>query len=586
MTKVEFIAIGDHSINGYTTFSCIEDIKIDKNKSYEIVVVAVESNKATEGFAACARLYALGYKSILVQIKTANNLPSTNVHGIEVISHHCTEKALQKAIDKVLKTSNKNVLDSVYGLELASILLKQPTFEMAKTIIESTFKEQWNIVLAGAELSFSIAASDELESKNSPLNNLLINSIFALPIFLVIIYCILILSMVIGSKIQQIFLYYTDFIATGLEHHVNQSFIIFYKSIIGGIETVLSFIPMIFLIYICLAFLERSGYMARAIRMLDKIANKIGLSGGMFIPMIAGFGCNVPAIVTASTLKDKKEQLLTVMMTPFIACSARLSVFAMLCNIFFETNAYNVVFLLYLIGILIAILTGMIFKTKCIIASPYISLPMLIFPDLPTLAVAAWNRTYEFITGAGRVIFILFVCIYLANAALGQEANKLNHDSILARISKTAAPVFKPIGLKENNWPAVAALATGVIAKESIIGTFRAAYSDQPAGISSIRNQFDGKLGVFCYLLFVLLYFPCLSVFITIAKYLNYRWAIFSAVWSNFVAYSVAAGTFSMGKFCIKHPLICIITLIIITICAIIKFSHLPFKDIHETSGN
>jgi len=296
----------------------------------------------------------------------------------------------------------------------------------------------------------------------------------------------------------------------------------------SGISITVTFIPVLAAMFLCLGVLESSGYMARAAFIVDRLMSHLGLSGRSFVPMIVGFGCNVPAVMGTRTLSSKRERILTIMMMPFMSCSARLAIYAIFVAAFFPLGGQNVIFSLYLIGIAVAVLTGLALRSTILSKDASMSLiemPDYRWPLFSALLRQVWQRLKSFLLKAGVLIIILNVII-----------NGLGHD-VLQNIGKYLTPLFAPIGIASENWPATLGLLTGLIAKEAVVGTLNAFYSSEAAMI----QYFGGPIEAYAYLLFTLLYFPCVSVVAVIAKELNIKWALFSVAWSTGLAYIIAA---------------------------------------------
>lgn len=313
-----------------------------------------------------------------------------------------------------------------------------------------------------------------------------------------------------------------------------------------GINITVTFIPVLTTMFISLGILESSGYMTRAAFIVDRVMRIFGLPGKSFVPMIVGFGCNVPAVMGARTMAHRYERILTIMMIPFMSCSARLAIYAIFVAAFFPIGGQNVIFSLYVIGILVAALTGLALRTAVLPekqATSLIEMPDYRWPTARVLARQVWNRLKSFLIKASGIIIVLCVLI-----------NGIGYNN-LEKVGKTITPVFAPIGISSENWPATVGLLTGLLAKEAVIGTLNSVYS-VAAGAEQIaiaentlsnaaENEmivrFGGVTAAYAYLLFTLLYFPCVSVVAVIAKELNKRWAMFSVLWSTSLAYIVAA---------------------------------------------
>ena len=379
----------------------------------------------------------------------------------------------------------------------------------------------------------------------------------------------------------------------------------------GGIQTVATFIPVIGFLYLVLTWLEDSGYMARAAFVMNGVMQKIGLSGQAFVPLIVSFGCNVPAIMATRALPSKRERLVTIMMAPFMSCGARLSVYALFVAAFFSHNAALIVFALYFLGIVIAVLTGLMLQ-KTILpgkAEPFlIELPPWRLPTFKNLIFGTWSRLKGFLLDAGKIIIIMVMLIQVFNS-VGKDfsfGNQDSENSMLSVTAKAVVPVFEPMGINERNWPAIVGILTGVLAKEVVVGTLDAIYTSldkdnhkdeapqsiqqglidavvsikdnaiglkdlilDPLGFATIkaekqgvndslfgiiRDRFSDKYAAFAYLLFILLYFPCVAATAAIAREAGIKWAVFSGAWSTGLAYLVATNFYQLSHFS-RNPL-------------------------------
>ncbi len=273
----------------------------------------------------------------------------------------------------------------------------------------------------------------------------------------------------------------------------------------GGIRTVATFIPVIGFLYLFLSFLEDSGYMARAAFVMDRFMRSVGLPGKSFIPLIVGFGCNVPAIMATRTLEQPRERIMTVMMVPFMSCGARLPVYALFAVAFFPVGGQNLVFALYLIGIGFAVMTGLVLRNTMLQgeASAFVmELPPYHLPTLRGVLLRTWDRLKSFLFRAGRVILAVVIVLSFLNS-LGTDGSFGNEDtdrSVLAEIAKAITPVVEPMGIDEENWPATVGILTGIFAKEAVVGTLNALYGnlgvDDAGGEGGAEEAFDFWAGI------------------------------------------------------------------------------------------
>jgi len=384
----------------------------------------------------------------------------------------------------------------------------------------------------------------------------------------------------------------------------------------SGIQLVATFIPVIGFLFLCLSILEDSGYMSRAAFVVDRLMSKLGLPGNAFVPLIVGFGCNVPSVMAARTLGRDSDRLLTIAMAPFMSCGARLTVYALFAAAFFPNNGQNIVFLLYLLGIGMAVLTGWVFRKQIFAAEmtpSFQEMPAYHLPVIRNILLTTWFRLRAFVFRAGKTIVLVVIALSFLNS-IGTDGSfgHANTDkSALSVVGKAITPLFVPIGLSRDNWPATVGLFTGLFAKEAVVGTLDALYSGSemidlnappdinaavqaafmsivtnasellghlgdPLGLdmgdlgdqakmaevqgvntSTLTNMaslFGSQLAAFSYLVFILLYAPCVAVLGAIAKEAGWRWMALVFCWSTGLAYVTASTVYQQGSFS-AHPL-------------------------------
>ncbi|KFC04744.1 ferrous iron transport protein B [Trabulsiella guamensis ATCC 49490] len=462
-------------------------------------------------------------------------------------------------------------------------------------------------------------------------DKIVLNRFLGLPVFLFVMYLMFLLAINIGGALQPlfdvgsvaIFIHGIQWIGATL-HFPEWLTIFLAQGLGGGINTVLPLVPQIGMMYLFLSFLEDSGYMARAAFVMDRLMQSLGLPGKSFVPLIVGFGCNVPSVMGARTLDAPRERLMTIMMAPFMSCGARLAIFAVFAAAFFGQQGALVVFSLYVLGIVMAILTGLMLKHTIMRgeASPFVmELPVYHVPHLKSLVIQTWQRLKGFVVRAGKVIVVVSIFLSALNSFTlsGQAADNIN-DSALASVSRVITPLFKPIGVHEDNWQATVGLFTGAMAKEVVVGTLNTLYTAEniqeeefnPAEFNlfdelggavgetwqSLKDTFSlsvlanpieaskgdgematGAMGVmsskfgnaaaaYSYLIFVLLYIPCISVMGAIARESSRGWMGFSILWGLNIAYSLSTLFYQVSSFS-QHPqysLVCILAVILFNI--------------------
>ncbi len=460
------------------------------------------------------------------------------------------------------------------------------------------------------------------------MDKIILNRFLGLPVFLLVMYLMFLLAINIGGALQPLFdagsvaLFIHGLQWVGYTFHFPGWLTIFLaQGIGGGINTVLPLVPQIGMMYLFLSFLEDSGYMARAAFVMDRLMQSLGLPGKSFVPLIVGFGCNVPSVMGARTLDAPRERLMTVMMAPFMSCGARLAIFAVFAAAFFGQEGALVVFSLYLLGIVMAILTGLMLKHTLMRgeATPFVmELPVYHVPHLKSLLLQTWQRLKAFVLRAGKVIVIVSVFIGALNSFSfsGKPVNNIN-DSALASVSQTLTPLLHPIGVRSDNWQATVGLFTGAMAKEVVVGTLNTLYTaenihedafdaanfnlpeelqgaaqetwqslketfslsvlanpieaskgdgEMATGAMGVMNsKFGSEAAAYSYLIFVLLYIPCISVMGAIARESSRGWMGFSILWGLNVAYSLATLFYQSVTFH-QHPqysLICLLAVVL-----------------------
>jgi len=326
--------------------------------------------------------------------------------------------------------------------------------------------------------------------------------------------------------------------------------------VIGGVGGVLVFVPIIGILFLLMALLEDSGYMARVAYVMDKFMHSIGLHGKAFIPLILGFGCNIPGIMATRTLETKKDRLLTILINPFMSCGARLPVYVLFAGAFFSAYQGWVIFSLYFLGIMVAIIMGFLFKKFLFkkLSSPFvIELPPYRWPAVKGVLIHAWERVWLFIKKAGTIILVFSIIIwFLASVPFGVDYG--SQDSLAGSIGQTISPAFKPLGF--DNWQSSVALMFGFVAKEVVVSTFGTLYGvedveSEEGGVSlsdSLQNDFT-PLAAYAFMVFVLLYIPCMAVLAVVKRETNsWKWPLFMMGYTTAIAWFFAFLVYQGGK--------------------------------------
>ena len=424
--------------------------------------------------------------------------------------------------------------------------------------------QQWDVFLASKRHNFiknNFTAKLKKQYKFNvtyiarAIDNIALHKYFGLPIFCTVIYLMFFCVIQVGSFAQNYFdLIATTFFINPINSLLKLLFLpnwllsILNDGLLVGMATLFKFIPILFFMHACLFVLENSGYIARAVFLVDRLMRFLGLSGKSLIPMIIGFGCNVPAILGARVIEQRRDRIITILMTPFMSCNARLVTYSVFATAFFSSNQGNIIFYLYVIGIISAICTGFLLQhiLSGSTSNLIMELPNYSIPSLKLIFRKSFYKVKRFLKDSSLIIIL--VCIVIAGS---KNINFLNNNVLNHVFFKYVMPIFKPMGIVENNWPAVVGLFSGLMAKEVIIGSLNAFYNsnNQNMLVGSLSAQFGNYKAAFAYLLFVLLSFPCVSVIAAIARELNAKWAIFCIIWTTVLAYVVAVFYYQIATF-------------------------------------
>lgn len=546
------------------------------------------------------------------------------------------------------------------GDDLARQMASAPVLETA-TQLKQELGDDLDILVADARYGIAHQISQAVVTHSGRatrdisdrLDNIVLNRVLGIPIFFFMMYLMFMFTINIGGAFVDFFdqsaaAVLVDGFGAFLTNQGAPDWLtaLLANGIGGGIQVILTFVPVIGFLYLFLSMLEDSGYMARAAFVMDRFMRWVGLPGKSFVPLIVGFGCNVPAIMATRTLEHRRDRLMTIAMAPFMSCGARLPVYVLFVAAFFPDNGQNIIFGLYLIGILVAILTGLVLKQTLLEgeATPFImELPPYHLPTLRGILIHTWSRLKGFIFRAGRVIVPMVLVLHVLGAigTDGSFGHENTEKSVLATVGRLVAPVFAPFGLNAENWPAAVGVFTGVLAKEVVVGTLNATYTalseqeapaeDQPfdlmealsAAVATIpanlvsalghwadplgltddqtdslaennvsagtfgamASRFDGTAGAFAYLLFILLYFPCTAATAAIYQEAGGRWSAFVALWTTGLAYALATLFYQAATWS-QHPLSSLIWVGSMVGSFILAFVVLWFVGHRDASSN
>ena len=565
-----------------------------------ILPALIEQTQATQ---ALELTYGEEIDALVNQLASQLNHPHLSARG-------CALRLLEQ--DPVVEES---MAGQIAGSAMQQVAHLQKAQDLDLTLADARFSYVYN------ECRPTLRQHGKLSQKRSEqLDNLLLNRWLGLPFFLGMMYLMFLFAINLGSA----FIDFFDILASGIfvegsrvlfEHIGLPEWLISLLSdgFGSGIQTVATFIPVIGFLYMFLAALEASGYLARAAFVVDRLMRYLGLPGKAFVPMLMGFGCSVPAFMATRTLNSERERMLTNAMAPFMSCGARLPVYALFAVAFFPESGQNVVFALYLLGILAAVFTGLVLRNTILPGkseSSIMEMPDYELPRLSYIFLKTWQRLKIFILGAGKVIVLLVAVLSVFNSmgTDGSFGNQNNGKSLLAVAAQKVTPVLSPLGIQQDNWQATVGIITGIFAKEAVVGTLNTLYQSDAAGedaaefslwakvteavetipanlaginvkdpagldIGDITDQqaaaenqqvdisiydnmqqhFAGAAGAFAYLLFVLLYMPCSAAMGALFRESGRNWAVFVAMWCNLLAFAASTLYFQVATFN-SHP--------------------------------
>ena len=390
------------------------------------------------------------------------------------------------------------------------------------------------------------------------IDQVLTNKYLALPIFLAVMLLIFWLTFgVVGAVLSDLLAQgiglLSDLVSRGLTAYginpVVHSLVI--DGIFAGVGSVLSFVPTIVVLFFFLSLLEDSGYMARVAFVMDKLLRKIGLSGRSFVPMLIGFGCSVPAILSARTLASERDRKMTILLTPFMSCSAKLPIYGVFTMAFFPKYRALVMIALYIIGIIVGILSGLVLKKTAFKGNPVpfvMELPNYRLPSAKSVVLLLWDKAKDFLTRAFTIIFVATIVIWFFqtfDTHLNVVADSQN--SMLAGIGRWIAPIFAPLGF--SDWRASTALITGFTAKEAVISTLAVLTGTTTSNLTGQLTTLFTPLSAFSYLIFTLLYTPCVAAVGAIKNELrSWKSAAGVVIYQTGLAWLVSCLVFQVGR--------------------------------------
>lgn len=534
-------------------------ITVDVDKLSELLGVPVIEIEANSD---------IGHEDLLKMIEDLKNHPINSkdklVYGSELKEH------LQDLVDVISK--DKNLLDvsafwtAIKLLEDDEIVMdKVQQSSMSNPIflevrkVKDHLKDIYGVsaeeVIADARYAYIDGLINECvklpENRqltlSEKIDKVVTNRILGIPIFLIIMWVVFQVTFTIGAPFQDLldagFSALGDAVTAGMGENMISSLLV--DGVIGGVGSVLSFVPQIILLFLLLSFLEDSGYLARAAFVMDRVMHKVlGLHGKAFIPMILGFGCGVPGIMATRTMEHEEDRLVSMMLIPFMSCTARLPVYLMFVGIFFASNQGNVIFSLYLLGVIVAIIVAAILKKSLFkgVSTPFVmELPSYKLPTLRGVLMHTGEKTWGFVRKAGTIILAAAIIVWVlsyfpAGVDYGSQA------SLIGQIGTVIAPVFSPLGF--GHWQAAVALLFGMVAKEVVVATLTSVLGGSTTALATIFTP----LTAYAFMVFVLLYIPCFATIGTIKQESNgWKWPLIMVCVTLVTAFVVSFLVFHVG---------------------------------------
>jgi len=480
-------------------------------------------------------------------------------YAAKVPAHWASIKLLEgdKIVENALtlsKDDRRALTDIIRKYESSSLLGDRETL-----IADSRYRYIEKVIAYSVKKG---RPSDEL-TPSDKIDRIITHRIFALPMFL------LMMLIMFGVTFGPLGSFLKDGVALLIDKYLAASLSSLLTStgaaiwleslvvdgIIAGVGGVLTFLPQIALLFFFLSLLEDSGYMSRAAFIMDRLLHRFGLSGKAFIPMLMGFGCTVPAVMGARTMESEKDRRLTIMLIPFMSCSAKLPVYGLICSAFFGRYAGLVIFSLYVIGMVMAIISGLLFKDTLFKGEApafVLELPPYRIPSLRNTLFHVWERVKGFLVKAGTLILVMSVVLWLLQSFdTGLNLTESAADSILGAIGGFIAPIFRPLGF--GVWQAAVALLTGLIAKEAVVASLSMFYGfSLTAGGAVVASALSGTfnaLSAFSFLVFILVYVPCVAAVAAIRKEMaSLKWTLMSIGWQIFTAYICSMLVYQIGR--------------------------------------
>lgn len=485
----------------------------------------------------------------------------------ETIRHKYSTRFLAIKLLENDKDIEKNVIAS---LPNASEILRIKEQEVKR--LRETINEDSEQAITDAKYGFITGALKETYTDNYQntemftriVDSIVTHKVWGYPIFFIFLYLMFECTFIFGEYPKEGIEWLVEQLGNAVNTYMPDGSFkdLLIDAVIGGVGGVIVFLPNILLLYLFISFMEDSGYMARAAFIMDKIMHKMGLHGKSFIPLIMGFGCNVPAIMSSRIIESRKSRLVTILINPLISCSARLPIYLVLVGAFFPGKESLMLLLIYSVGILLAVLMARIFSKFLVKGddTPFVmELPPYRMPTSKSVLRHTWEKGAQYLKKMGGIIMIASIIIwflgYYPNHSSYQTTAEQQENSYIGQIGKSIEPIIKPLGF---DWKMGVGLLSGVGAKELVVSTLGVLYTndgnlDDDALPERIAQQSDiTPLIAFAYMLFTLLYFPCIAALAAIRQETgSWKWPLFAACYTTVLAWIVAFLVYQIGSFII-----------------------------------
>lgn len=454
-------------------------------------------------------------------------------------------------IKKLISEENINGFTKIVD-ETAATIEDKIGFEAEIAIVDKRYEKITEIVSRTI-----VKKSENTTTLTDKIDKVITNKFLGLPIFAIVMLILYQITFTVGAGIQD----WTDvliadlgektvaFLETSGAPDLLLSFV--GDALFAGVAAVVAFLPLIMVMYFLIGVLEDSGYMARAAYVMDRVMRSIGLHGKTFVSMLVSIGCNVPGIMATRTLDNKKDRMIAILINPFISCGARLPIYAVFISAFFDSYQALILFALYVTGLIIALIAGKIFSKTIFKGDPshfVMELPSYRVPSLKNILMLMWDKAGAFIKRAGVVILPVMIILWvLSTFPLGSE--QYSENTLLGMIGTSIAPLFKYAGF--GTWQASVSLITGILAKETVVGTMGLIYlgiSEGPVLVSAVQTVFT-PLSAMAFMVMSLLYTPCLVALGAIKRETNsWKWTLFTAVYTFLVGLVAATVVYQIGS--------------------------------------